>query len=912
MANMRTIGVRLRMETGDYTRDTERAGQATDRLRGRMRDAGEKGKADLDKLAMGAGLLGAALVGVAGAAVYAAAKFDKQMSEVQAVSNATADELDALRKAAIDAGQATVFSAKDAAEAEAELAKAGISTSDILGGALKGSLDLAAAGSLDLARSAEIASAAMNTFALKGSDVGHVADVLSAAANKSAAGVDDLGMGLQQVGLVAAQAGLSFEETVGLLAAMADRGLKGSDGATSLKTALQRLVAPTEKSAETMQSLGISMYDSAGQMVSAADIAGQLQTALKDLSPAQRNAALQTMFGSDAIRAANVLYSEGADGIQDYIRAVDDQGAAARVAATKLDNLAGDVEQLTGSLETLFIQSGEGASGGLRLLVQQATNLTNMFGALPGPVQSTVVVLAGLSGVALLAASAGLKLRGRVSEIVEELNNAGPAGARAGSALAFVARWAGRAAIALGALTAAGEILRSIVGETEIDMTNLNESLERFAKTGKVTGEMARLFGSDLGEMGEQMAIATSSFGDFMRGVEAFIPLIGALDHLADMDWTQPVENFRALDEELTQMIRSGHADTADAIFRRLWESAQGQGVDLEKLQSLFPSYVAAYREASLATGQQAAAAAEARDANIKLAGAFGEAASQAAGLIDAYKELNGVTLTWREAERAAEEAVDNLQAALKESAGSLDVHNEKGRAAAEAVDKLATAAAEAAQAEFNRVKAIDGEAAATAAAAKVWNGYIAMLREILNQAGLSKAKIDELILSVGQMPSQKTITINAKLNLTGQAQLNRVIADLEELNNPRRWGGITEHAATGLLRDASIYAPAAPARYGFAEPATGGEAFVPKRGDYSRSMGILQHAAGWYGADVVPRGGGWYGGAAPAVSAGAAGPVNVDVHVDLDGQAIEPRMIRVISERDRQLRRQVVGRRGR
>ncbi len=69
-----------------------------------------------------------------------------------------------------------------------------------------------------------------------------------------------------------------------------------------------------------------------------------------------------------------------------------------------------------------------------------------------------------------------------------------------------------------------------------------------------------------------------------------------------------------------------------------------------------------------------------------------------------------------------------------------------------------------------------------------------------------------------------------------------------------RRWGGITEHARDGLLREAAVYSPQGPARYAFAEPATGGEAFVPKYGDPRRSLDILDRAAGWYGATVQPR----------------------------------------------------------
>ncbi|MEU8371450.1 hypothetical protein, partial [Micromonospora tulbaghiae] len=66
-----------------------------------------------------------------------------------------------------------------------------------------------------------------------------------------------------------------------------------------------------------------------------------------------------------------------------------------------------------------------------------------------------------------------------------------------------------------------------------------------------------------------------------------------------------------------------------------------------------------------------------------------------------------------------------------------------------------------------------------------------------------------------------------------------------------RRWGGIREHAREGLLREAAVYSPQGPARYAFAEPATGGEAFIPKYGDPRRSLDILDRAASWYGAEV-------------------------------------------------------------
>jgi len=255
------------------------------------------------------------------------------MSNVGAAADASGKQLNDLRQAAIQAGKDTAFSASEAAQAEGELAKAGISTSDILGGALKGSLDLAAAGQIDLASAATISAQAMTQFNLKGKDVGHIADVLAAGANKSATDISQLGQALQQGGLVAKQTGLSFEDTVGVLSLFGQNALIGSDAGTSLKTMLQRLTPTSKEAADKMHDLGISAYDSQGNFIGLEKFAGVLRRQLKPLSVETRNAALATIFGSDATRAASIIYDAGSKGVHKWVSAVNDQGSDRRETA---------------------------------------------------------------------------------------------------------------------------------------------------------------------------------------------------------------------------------------------------------------------------------------------------------------------------------------------------------------------------------------------------------------------------------------------------------------------------------------------------------------------------------------------------------------------------------------------------
>src|SRR5574338_417846 len=168
-------------------------------------------------------------------------------------------------------------------------------------------------------------------------------------------------------------------------------------------------ISPTDKAAAAMQRYGLNVYDANGNMLDIYAIAGQLQERFGGLTQQERNAAFATIFGNDAMRAANALYAQGEKGLRELNKQMLAQADAGAVAATKTDNLAGDIEQLTGSLETLFITSGEGANSGLRFIVEALTTLVNRFAALPGPVQTAVVVIAGLSGTGLLAAAAFMK-----------------------------------------------------------------------------------------------------------------------------------------------------------------------------------------------------------------------------------------------------------------------------------------------------------------------------------------------------------------------------------------------------------------------------------------------------------------------------------------------------------------------
>lgn len=391
--------------------------------------------------------------------------------EVRAFGN----ELEVL---AITMGEKTKYSGIEAAQGIEELIKAGVQVTDIINGGLDGALSLATAGELELADAAEIASTALNAFKADNLSVMRAADLLAGAANASATSVGELKFGLAAVSAVASGVGLSFEETTTALASFAQNGLKGSDAGTSLKTMLLRLSPTTNSASEAFDQLGLSAYNTAagykylvekgmkptgrsvadieealhklsaqelgfsaskkdlnkryeenakasgllssafynerGEIKSLAEIAELLKTKMAHLNDEQRQNYFNTMFGTDAIRAANILYKEGAKGVTDMATAMN-KIKSADVAAQKLDNVKGRIEELSGAVETATISLGNALLPTIDKAVAFLQKMTDKFNSLSPAMQENIVnaalVAAGVTGV-VTAIGVGLTVVG--------------------------------------------------------------------------------------------------------------------------------------------------------------------------------------------------------------------------------------------------------------------------------------------------------------------------------------------------------------------------------------------------------------------------------------------------------------------------------------------------------------------
>ena len=744
----REILVRLRAEVGNFRSDMRAAGEAARATGAAAEQAGEQSQRGIRGLmanaqaneqawsSMGKGMLvaGAAIMVGVGMSIAKFAEFDKAMSSVDAATHETAGNMELLRAKAIEVGADTAFSAVEAAQGIEELAKAGVSTKDILNGGLAGALDLAAAGALGVGEASEIAATAMTQFGLAGSDIPHIADLLAAGAGKAQGSVQDMGMALKQAGLVASQTGLTIEETTGGLAAFAFAGLIGSDAGTSFKSMLQRLTPTSKESAKLMDELGISAYDAQGNFIGLENFAGNLQTSMADLTVEQRNAAMSTIFGSDAVRAASVIYENGADGVAKWIDNVNDAGYAAETAARMQDNLAGDIEKLGGAFDTLMIKSGTGPAEMLRGIVQAAEAAVDAVGKVPAPLLTSITIAAALVGGLLLLGGAFITIVPKIAATraaIAAFNTASPGMIGAMKKIGLAAGVAGIAIIGMGA--AASKMSR--VGAVDVDqmaaaMTGLSK--EGTKVNDLITGD-SFLLANDIHDTTDQI----NGIGDALHRVSNITVGEGAMGAWTDLTnllggkaSTQIQETEKAIagmSDALAGMVQNGNAEGAAVAFSKIAAEADKSDVSVGVVTERFGSYQDALRKqaktlgvvltdeeyyqwmlgktpplidaaASSAEGQTAAAEAMAQ-ANEETATKLAEVGLAADGTVSSLGKLlesmfaaGLIQLSANEASIKWQESLEAITAAVAKNGQTLDITTAAGKENARALDGMSQA----------------------------------------------------------------------------------------------------------------------------------------------------------------------------------------------------------------------------
>jgi TP901 family phage tail tape measure protein len=345
-------------KTSGFEQGLRRAVQSTRELRQSWTEAGRA-------IASSAQRIGAVVTGMGVAAARTFAKFESTMVRVGGVTRTLGTrDFALLEQAAERAGETTMFSASQSAEAMEMLGLAGLQTREIIE-SLPGALQLASAAQIDIATSADIAAKTMRAFGFEAEDLSHINDTLVGTFTRANTDIRQLAEGLKPVGPLAKTLNVSLEETSTVLAKLADAGFQGSEGGTALRNILARLAGAVPAVTKQLNELGIVTLDSSGNMRPLFDI-------LQDIERAGLTGGeIMQLFGQRGGPQLAALLDVGIEELRNFHDGFEDfQGMAERLEQENLNTLSGQFELLKSAIAGVFLTTGRELNPALRELIQ--------------------------------------------------------------------------------------------------------------------------------------------------------------------------------------------------------------------------------------------------------------------------------------------------------------------------------------------------------------------------------------------------------------------------------------------------------------------------------------------------------------------------------------------------------------
>src|SRR5574344_662431 len=347
----------------------------------------------------------AAVTGLGTASVTTAANFESSMSQVQATMGITKDSMstldgqsvntmDALSNLAKEMGASTAFSATECAEALNYLALAGYSTQE-MADTLPTVLNLAAAGGIDLASASDMVTDAMSALGMETAEADTMVDQMAKTASTTNTSVAQLGEGILTIGATAKSVKGGTAELNTALGILAKNGIKGAEGGTHLRNIILSLQSPTDAAAKQMEALGISVYDSEGNMRSLNDILGDLNTSMDGMTSEEKSNIISNIFNKTDLSSVNALLANTGSTWDDLQQKITDSGGAAQqMADTQLDNLQGQITILKSALEGLAISFGELLMPAIKQIVGWVQKFVDFLNSLDEGTKKTIVTIA--------------------------------------------------------------------------------------------------------------------------------------------------------------------------------------------------------------------------------------------------------------------------------------------------------------------------------------------------------------------------------------------------------------------------------------------------------------------------------------------------------------------------------------
>ena len=362
----------------------------------------------------------APLLAVATASVKVGMDFDASMSQVAATMGMTADEMnevggefEQLREFAQEMGATTAFSATQASEALNFMALAGYSAEESMK-MLPTVLNLASAGGMELALASDMVTDSQSALGLSMEETAVMVDQMAKTSSVTNTSVQQLGEAFLKIGGTAQMLKGGTAELSQVLGILADNGTKGAEGGTHLRNILLSLTAPTDKASAVLYDLGVEVFDAEGNMRSLQDVIQDLGGKLDGLTEEERVDVISNIFNKADIKDVNALLNTSAERWEELAGAIDDSsGSAETMADTQLNNLQGSLTLLKSALEGAAIAISDVIAPAIREFTDWINGLVTKFNELSPETQELIVKI-GLVAMAIgpLLATGGRLLIG--------------------------------------------------------------------------------------------------------------------------------------------------------------------------------------------------------------------------------------------------------------------------------------------------------------------------------------------------------------------------------------------------------------------------------------------------------------------------------------------------------------------
>ena len=482
----------------------------------------------------------APLMTAAGAAIQTGMQFDASMSNVYGLMsslNLSQDQMDALRDTAREMGATTKFSASEAADAMGYMALAGWDDAQVIAG-IPGVLNLAAAANMDLAKASDIVTDTMTPFGMAAVRAGEAADVFAYAQANSNTTVEALGEAMKYAAPTADAFGMTLQDTAAAMGVLANAGIKGSQGGTTLNAMLRDMKNNAKNGAIAIGKTKVALTNADGSYRSYAAIIRDIDKATSSMTASQRDAALGAIFGDESLKGILATLKQGPDALDAMTEGMYACGGAAEdMAATMGDNLKGDLAILESGAQDMAIALSDWLMPAARGVVQGITDMIGKFNALDDGTKNTIFRIG-----AMAAAAGPLLLNG--GKVLTLLSGVNPlvVGLGAAAVLAYTHSDALQGMVAkLGdGVTAFGAALESGAGFTAAFSAGLTAAFGEEA-AGKVLGAIEGIK-TAISTVGDVLTTVTDAVGTFFGSLFDGEGLKQSWDNAAAVisgyDWT--------------------------------------------------------------------------------------------------------------------------------------------------------------------------------------------------------------------------------------------------------------------------------------------------------------------------------------------------------------------------------------